>query len=103
LQIAMQHAPVMSCRKSGGKLSRDIQRLFIREIADALDQRREVFSIDVLHGEEVLSFDLRDVVHATNVRMCELPRDPYFGEESFPPHRIGSQSSRKKLQRDWLA
>ena len=54
----MQNAFLVRGRESGGELARNLERLFIREIPDAFDQRCEVLSIDVLHREKVLALDL---------------------------------------------
>ena len=68
LEVAMQHSAFMRGRKSGCKLPRDVQSLFVRQMPDALEQRCEVFAVDVFHREEMPSIDLRYVVNAADIR-----------------------------------
>src|SRR5207302_1727570 len=96
-EIAVQNAFVMGGRKSGRELARDFQRLFVREIADALDQRGKVFSVDIFHREEMLTVELRNIVHAADIRMRQLPRDAHLRKEPLSAHGIGSQRSWQKL------
>ena len=49
---------------------------------------REVFSVDEFHAEEVLPFELRNVVDAADVRMRHLACDADFGKETLTPHRV---------------
>ena len=89
-------SPAQSCRAISSALS-------FGEIADALQQRRQVLAVDVLHRQEVLPVDLADVVDAADVRMRELPRDADFGEEALAADRIARQRARQELQRDRLS
>ena len=43
----------------------------------------KVFTLDVLHGEELKAFDLTDVVYPTNVWMRDLPRRAHFTTKPF--------------------
>src|SRR5439155_24989139 len=85
------------------QLPRNIERFFVGKIADALNQRAEVFSIDVLHREKVLTLELCDVIHAADIRVRQLPRDADLREKPLAPHRIGAQGAWKKLERDGLS
>lgn len=49
------------------------------------------------------SVDVPDVVHATDVRMGDLSREPYFGKEPLTPHRIGRHRTRQELERNRLS
>jgi hypothetical protein len=104
LRVRINGATVLVCRReSRQELSRDVERLLVREVADPLQQRREIFPIDELHRQEVLAGHLRDVVHAADVRMRELPRDADFGEEALTAYRVRRQRRRQEFQRDGLA
>ena len=74
LQVAMQHSFLVRRSQPGRKLSRDIERFLIGKVSDAFDEGSQIFAIDVFHREKVLSLEVRDVVHATNVGMRQLTR-----------------------------
>jgi hypothetical protein len=88
LEIAMQHAALVRGRQSRDELPRHVERLFVRQVPDALDERRQVLSIDELHRQEVLAAGLADVVDAADVRVRELAGDADFREEALTPHGI---------------
>ena len=52
LQIAMQDAALVRRGEAGAELPRDLDRLVLRQPADASQQRREIFAVDVLHRHE---------------------------------------------------
>ena len=52
LEVAMQHAALVRRREAGAELPRDLDRLVLRQPADAPQQRRQVLAVDVLHREE---------------------------------------------------
>ena len=81
LQVAVQDAAVVRGGEARADLARDLERLVRRQPADAPQQRREVLAVHVLHREEVLAVHLADVVHAADVRMRDLARDPHLGEK----------------------
>jgi hypothetical protein len=51
----------------------------------------------------MLAVEFRDVIHAADIRMRQLPRDANLGKEPFAPHRIVRQCFGKKLKSDGLA
>jgi hypothetical protein len=81
---------------------RDVERLLVRQVADSLQQRREIFPVDELHRQKMLAVHIGDVVDATDVRMRELPCDPDFGEKPLTPNGVRRQRGWQKLQRDGL-
>jgi hypothetical protein len=83
LQIPMQDVALMCRRETGAELPRDLERLGLREPADPAQQRREIFSVHVLHRNEVAPVGLADVVHAADVRVRHLPRRPHLRKEAI--------------------
>ena len=55
----MQHALLVRRRQPRADLARELDRFVLRQPADAPQQRREIFAVDVLHGQEVLALDHR--------------------------------------------
>ena len=52
-----------------------------RQPSDALEQRREVLAVHVLHREIQLAVRLADVVDAADVRMGDLPGETHLGAQ----------------------
>ena len=77
-QIAMDDAALMRRREPCAELTRNIQGLVFREAADASERGREVFSVDILHGQVQKAAGLADVVHAAHVGMRDLSRRSYL-------------------------
>ena len=69
------------------ELPRDLDRLVLREPADAAQQRGQVFAVDVLHREEVPPVDLADVVDAADVGVRDLAGEAHLGVEALDPGR----------------
>ena len=85
------------------ELPRDLERLVAVEVADPLQERGEVLAVDVLHAQEVLAFDLVDVVDAADVRVRDLPREADLGVEAREEPGVGGDRLREELQGDGLA
>jgi len=90
-------------RESGADVARDGQRFVGGEAADAAQQRREVFTVDVLHRDEDVMVDLDDVVKPADVRMRDLAAGAGLTIE--PRARVvrRAETLGKELQRDGLA
>jgi hypothetical protein len=56
-----------------------LQSLIGGQAADAAQQRRQVLTVDVLHGEKMLAIHLADVVNATDIRVRNLAGISYLG------------------------
>ena len=84
----MQHAPLVRDGEPREQLPRDVERLLVRQIADAFQQRREIFPVDELHRQEVLSVHLGNVVDAADIGVRELTGDAHLREETLAPHGI---------------
>ena len=69
LQIAMQDALIVRRGHARAELARDLEGLVGGQAADALEQRREVFAVHVLHGDELHAVDFADIVDAADVGM----------------------------------
>jgi hypothetical protein len=66
-------------------------------------KRREILAVDVLHREKVLAAGFGDVVHAADVRMRHLPRQPDFLMEARQPVGAMRELLRQELERDRLS
>ena len=64
---------------------------------------REIFALDELHRDEVLSLDFTNVVDAADIRMRHLSRQPHLGQQSRNPGIASCHRRRDELQRDLLA
>ena len=72
LQIAVQHAALVRRGDAGAQLARDLDRLVLRDAADAAEQRREILAVDVLHREEAAAVGVAEVVEPAR-RSCARP------------------------------
>src|SRR5213075_2832657 len=84
-------------------LPRDLDAALGGKTSDAMEQRAEVFALDILHGNEMLAVHVADVVHAADVRMRDLPRDAHFADEPRECVRVAADPLREELQCDRLA
>ena len=98
----MEDALLVRGVQAGAELPRDVDRLVHRQVADPLQQRREVLAVHVLHGQEVAAFDLADVVDAADVRVRDLPREAHLRVEPREERLVARDALRKELQRDGL-
>jgi len=69
LEIAMQHASIVSGSEPGADLSRRLDAFVGRQASDAPQQRGKILAIHELHRQEVPPIDVRDVVDTADVRM----------------------------------
>ena len=111
LEVAVQNAFRMGSRKARAELPRDLDPFVDRQPADALQQRRQILAVDVLHRQIKISVRLADVVDAADVGVCELTREAHLVAQPrtralIESHRLrvvsGFGWTREKLQRDWL-
>ncbi len=102
-QVAVQDLALVCGRETGAELAGELERLVRWQPADAPQQRREILAVDVFHREEVLAAGFRDVVHAADVRMRDLPRQPDFLMEARQPVGAMRELLRQELQRDRLS
>ena len=65
----MKHSFGVCGGETSTKLTRRFHGLVLRQAADAPEQGGQVFSVDVLHGEERLTVNLTNVVYAAYVGM----------------------------------
>ena len=59
----------MRGREARTQLAGDLDRLALRQAANAAQERSEVLAVDVLHRQEVAMVDLTDVEDAAHVRV----------------------------------
>ena len=79
----MEHVAIVNRRQPRADLARDLGRLVRRQPPDASQQRRQVFAIHELHGQERRALRLADVVHAAHVRVTDLPRESHLAQEEL--------------------
>ena len=101
LEVTMQHAFRMRRCESGAQLARDLDALVDRQSADSLQQGGEIFTVDILHRQIQVAVRLTDVVHAADVRMRQLSREPHLGAQPGTGAFIGAKC-RQELQGDRL-
>jgi hypothetical protein len=102
LEIAVQDAPGVDRGQTGTELPGDLHRLVARRTPDALQQTTEVFTVDVLHGQEVLAVDLTHVVDPADVGVRDLPGQLDLLEETLQQGGILLQPLGQELQRHAL-
>jgi hypothetical protein len=102
LEVAVHDAAVVRGGQPGADLPRELDRAILREAPDAAEQRREILAVHVLHREKRVAFVLADVVHAADVRMRDLPREPDLGVELRQPRGIAVDALGQELERDRL-
>ena len=103
LEVAMDHAALVRGGEARADLPRDLERSSFREAADAAQERRQIFAVDVFHRQERRSLDLVDVVDAAHIGVRHLPCQPDLGVELCQPRRVLVDVRRQKLERDRLA
>ena len=62
----------------------------------------EVFTVDVLHRQEVAAVGLRDVEDPADIGMRDLERHPDFGQEPLKPFGVALDVAREEFERDSL-
>ncbi len=82
----------------GADLAKNLDRLFGRKFA-LLQQRRQVLSLDELHGDEAESFEDAEVKNADHVAMRDFPRQDQFLFESLQNARMAGQFRTDYFQR----
>ena len=98
----MEDALLVRRVQARAELARDLDGLVDGETPDPLEERREVFAVDVLHREEMAPFDLADVVDAADVRVRDLPREPDLRMEAREEALVGRDGLGQELQGDRL-
>src|SRR5262249_44706375 len=101
-QVAMEHAAFVRGGQSRADFARELDGLVLRQTADAQQQRRQVLAIEILHGDEMQTFDGADVVHPADVGMRYLSRDPDFVPKSSQGS-LAHMRACEKLERHLLA
>ena len=85
--------------QAGAELPGDLHRLVAGKAADAPQQHRQVLAVHVLHGDEVLTVHLTDVVDPAHVGMSDLPRVADLLQEAGKPVRgLGEQLGPRRAE-----
>ena len=98
----MQHAALVRGGDAGAQLPRQLERLVLRDAADAAEQRREVFAVHVLHREEAAAVRLAEVVQAADVLVRHLARHAQLVVKLREPAVVVGGAAGQELQRDRL-
>jgi hypothetical protein len=101
LQIAMQHTAFVRRAQTSADLARKLDGFVLRQTTDAAQEARQVLAVEVLHRDEVKTFDEADIVDAADVGVRDLPCNADFIAESRQPG-LAHLRLREKLERDGL-
>ena len=76
---------------------------FVRgRLAHTTKDGREIFAIDIFHGDKVQPIGFSDVVNAADIGMRNLSCDPHLVMESLELVGVVRKRRRKELERDRL-
>ena len=92
----------MRRRESGAELPGDLDRLFLRKVANPAQEGRQVLAVDVLHRQEMLPVDFAGVVNPADVGVGDLARGPHLVEEALETLGLRVESWRQELEGDRL-
>src|SRR5262245_8901002 len=96
----MKNAAIVRRLETAADLDCHAQCLVLSEPADPPQQRGEIFSLDMLHRNEVTPIDFADIEDPADVRMCNLPRQPNFVEEQLQATVVAGILAAQKLECD---
>lgn len=98
----MEHSLLVSRGQTGAQLARDGGGGVGGEPPFPLQQRGEVLTRDVFHGEEVPPIRFFHIVNAAHVGVGDLSRIAHFAEEPGEGLGVASQLNGKEFQRHLL-
>ena len=98
LEVAMDHSFVVGGGHPGAELPRDLHGLVTRQVADPAQERRQVFPVHVLHGQEGLAVRFANVVHPADRGVRDLPRHASLVVEAAEPLGILAQRGGQELE-----
>ena len=102
LQVAMQHAALVRRGDAGAQLPRELDRLVLRDAADAAEQRGQILAVHVLHRQEAAAVGVAEVVEPADVLVRHLARDAQLVVELRQAAIVGRDAAGQELQRDRL-
>ena len=102
LQVAMDDAAVVRRGEPCAELAGDLVGLGARQPADALQERRQVLAVHVLHGQVELAVHQADVVDAADVGVGDLARVPHLAPEALEHVRAVGERTAQELERHGL-
>ena len=98
----MQHAALVRRRDARGQLPGELDRLVLRNPADAAEQRRQILAVDILHRQEAPAVGVAEVVEADDVLVRDLAGDAQLVVELRQPGIVGGDAGGQELQRHRL-
>src|ERR1700756_1598572 len=99
----MQNAARVRGGQSGADLTADIDRFVFGKTTDAMNQAGEIFTMHVLHGDEVLPIRFADVIDTAYIGMGDLPGKANFPQESRGVLGAAADLFRQQFERHRLS
>jgi hypothetical protein len=83
LQIAVKNPTVVRRLETVADFDCDTECFVRGEPADPPQERREIFPLDMLHRNKVMTIYFIDIEDPADIRVCNLPRQADFVEEQL--------------------
>jgi hypothetical protein len=101
-KVAMNNPLCMRRPQSRAQLAGDFDPPVLRDSPDLLQKRRQILPIDKLHGEELFTIDLTDVVNSANVGVRYLTGHSYFITKELEAIGVVGKTVWQELEGDRL-
>ena len=98
LQVAVEDALLVRGGEPGAEFARDFEGLIGGQPANPAEQGAEVFAIHVLHGEEILTLQLAEVIDAADVGMGHLARHAHLIAETRERLFVSGEGLREEFE-----
>ena len=102
LQVAVDDATIVRRRQPRANFTGRLHGLICWQTADTRQQRRQIFAVHILHGEERRAPEFADIVDAADVRVRNLARDAHLAMEALQQPLVARGFLGKKLERHRL-
>jgi hypothetical protein len=99
----VKDAKLVRGRKASAELARDLKALVSGQPANAPQQRGQVFSVHVFHGEEDAAVGFAYIENPADIGMRNLASETHFGVKSIQCGFVPGKIHRQKLQGNGLA
>ena len=83
LEVAVRQPPLVNRVKPAAQIARHVQRLRVRQPADAPQERLQILAVDVLHDDGRAGLEVDDVVKPADVRMGDLAAGAHLAQRLF--------------------
>ncbi len=102
LQVTVNDLAGMSGGQSGAKFVGNLQGFLRGQTSDSIQQRGQVFTVHILHGQVRVAVDFADVVHPAHIGMGDLAGDADLCAEALDSAGILGKRRGQKFQSDRL-